>query len=178
MGIELLERRRILMAKIEKAPPAPLLYPDAYYVVFSGKAGVSKQITYNSSRINRYVLDGVEYNPSSAVYTVTPSTDGNHTLYFWLRESTRLPNNFSAKYLRIPVAPFGWHGAFVYDSTINQIDCLSEVPYSINDVFGQWCTFQKIRVPKGSGSAYKEHQYWSKWKNIIEETNDFNYNIE
>lgn len=168
-------RRRGLIGAQQHEVIPPLEYSDAYMVVFDCDAGVGKTITYNSKRINRYVLDGIEYNPSPAVYIITPPTSGTHTLYFWLNSSTRLANNFSAKYLRIPETPFGWNNSFMYHSVIDQIDCLSKTPYNISADFSG--VFKKIRVPVGSGDAYKNHQYWGKWKNIIEETNNFNYTI-
>ena len=99
-----------------------LLYPDAFMVAFTESAGTSHKIIYET-QISRYVLDGVEYTPSSPVKSVTPTTDGVHVLYFWLDGNARLANDVYIKYVRVPVfwAIFTKHKTGLYITVFHVI---------------------------------------------------------
>lgn len=160
-----------------------LLYPDAFMVAFTESAGTSHRIIGNK-KISRYVLDGVEYTPSSAVDSVTPTTDGVHILYFWLNANERLGNEVSIKYIRIPAEPEYWHPTFIYSSwSLKYVDFMSETPPTMSKDFGSLHDTRTIyvRVPVGSKSLYETaiaatSTGWKK-KVVITETNDFNIDI-
>lgn len=169
-------RRRGLIGAQQHEVIPPLEYPDAYLVVFYGDAGVAKQIPHYP-RINRYVLDGVEVTPVEWVHKVTPTTSGYHFLYFWLGGTTRLTGNVNPTYLRIPENPTNWNPDFIMFNTIDRIDCMSSTPYTLNSDSTKYSVVNNLYVPHGSKELYSVANGWKKFKNVIAETNNFNYTI-